>query len=113
MTKPATKILLRTGKALALMGLLALGSCADMDEQQQKMVSGGAIGAVVGTVGVAITGGCIPCGTVIDKTTKSSPSTSSSSGSYSSSSYPNGSYPVSNAPPPPPPSSGPPPAYGD
>jgi len=52
-------------RVAAACGLLALSACADMDEQQQKMVSGGAIGAVVGTVGVAITGGCIPCGTVI------------------------------------------------
>ena len=60
-----------------------------MDDTQQKMLSGGAIGAVVGTVGTVITGGCIPCGTAIggavgvgagylidqlDKNTKSSPS---------------------------------------
>jgi len=49
----------------AVGGLLALSSCADMDEQQQMMLSGGAAGAVIGTVGTVITGGCIPCGTVI------------------------------------------------
>jgi hypothetical protein len=99
----------RAGKVIALMGLLALASCADMDEEQQKMLSGGAIGAVVGTVGIAITGGCIPCGTAIggavgvaagylidqiDKNTKSSPSSSSSSSSSG-----NGYY-SSNPPPP-------------
>lgn len=99
----ATKIFSRVGKAVALVGLLALASCAGMDDTQQKMLSGGAIGAVVGTVGVAMTGGCIPCGTAIggvvgagagylidqlDKNTKSSPgnSSSSSNNSYNSNS---------------------------
>lgn len=45
--------------------LLALGACSNMDEQQQKMLSGGAAGAVIGTVGTVMTGGCIPCGTAI------------------------------------------------
>jgi hypothetical protein len=36
-----------------------------MNETQQRTVSGGAIGAGVGTVGAAITGGCIWCGTLI------------------------------------------------
>lgn len=46
-------------------GLLALTACSNLDDTQQKMLSGGAAGAVIGTVGVAVTGGCIPCGTAI------------------------------------------------
>jgi osmotically inducible lipoprotein OsmB len=48
--------------ALALLGTVA---CSNMNETQQRTVSGGAIGAGVGTVGAAITGGCIWCGTLI------------------------------------------------
>ncbi len=46
-------------------GLLSLASCSGMTDSQQRMVSGGATGAVVGTVGTVLTGGCIPCGTAI------------------------------------------------
>jgi hypothetical protein len=83
------------GLAAALLALLpALGACSNLDEQQQMLLSGGAVGAVVGTVSVAATGGCIPCGTAIgavvgtaggylvdqlDKATKPSSSSSSSS----------------------------------
>ena len=81
--------------AVVASGLLALTACAGMNDTQQRMLSGGAAGAVVGTVGTVITGGCIPCGTAIggavgvaggyivdqvDKNTKSG----SSSGSTSS-----------------------------
>lgn len=45
--------------------IAALSGCSSMDQTQQRMVSGGAIGATVGTVGIALTGGCIPCGTAI------------------------------------------------
>lgn len=45
--------------------LLALSACAGMNDTQQRMVSGGAAGAAVGTVGTVLTGGCIPCGTAI------------------------------------------------
>ncbi len=96
-------------------GLLALTACSNLDDTQQKVLSGGAAGAVIGTVGVAITGGCIPCGTAIggavgagtgyildqmDKGTKSGPSTPAPT--YNSSSYNSGpGYTTSsnNAPP--------------
>ena len=80
----------RAGVAIAAIALLGLTSCAGMDDTQQKMLSGGAAGAVIGTVGIAITGGCIPCGTAIggvvgagagyllealDRNTKSTPGT--------------------------------------
>jgi len=79
--------------------VLALTACSNLDDTQQKVLSGGAVGAGVGTVGTLITGGCVPCGTVIgaavgagtgyaldylDKNTKSD--SGNSSGSYHSSS---------------------------
>jgi len=51
--------------AVIAVGLLGLASCSGMNDTQQRMVSGGATGAVVGTVGTVLTGGCIPCGTAI------------------------------------------------
>jgi len=48
-----------------LVGLLALTACDNMSSTEQRMVSGGAAGAVVGTVGTVVTGGCIPCGAAI------------------------------------------------
>ncbi len=50
---------------LAALALLGTAACSNMNETQQRTVSGGAIGAGVGTVGAAITGGCIWCGTLI------------------------------------------------
>ena len=76
-------------------GLLSVSACTNLDDLQQKMLSGGATGAIAGTVGVALTGGCIPCGTAIggaagtaagylmdqlDKATKSDPTPGSGSG---------------------------------
>jgi osmotically inducible lipoprotein OsmB len=51
--------------AVVAVGVLSLTSCAGMNDTQQRMVSGGATGAVVGTVGTVLTGGCVPCGTAI------------------------------------------------
>lgn len=45
--------------------LLTLGACSDMSRTQQRTLSGAAIGAGVGTVGTAITGGCVSCGAAI------------------------------------------------
>ncbi len=53
------------GRVVIVLSLAGLTACAGMDDTQQRMVSGGATGAVVGIVGTAITGGCIPCGTAI------------------------------------------------
>lgn len=77
-------------------GLLALTACTNMNNTEQRTLSGGAAGAVVGTVGTVMTGGCVPCGAAIggavgagtgyvidqvekNKKTKSSTNTSSSS----------------------------------
>lgn len=45
--------------------LLPMAACSDMTKTQQRTVSGGAIGATVGTVGTVMTGGCIACGAAI------------------------------------------------
>jgi len=49
---------------LALVSFLISG-CSNMNDRDQAMVSGGAIGAGVGAVGTAVTGGCVTCGAVI------------------------------------------------
>jgi osmotically inducible lipoprotein OsmB len=50
---------------LLLAALLALTACDNLDQQQQRMLTGGAAGAAVGTVGTVMTGGCVPCGAAI------------------------------------------------
>lgn len=53
---------------LAVLGLcltLTLGACSNLTHQQQRVVSGAAIGAAVGAAGFAVTGGCISCGAAI------------------------------------------------
>jgi len=47
------------------LGVFALGGCSGMSSTEQRVVSGGAIGAGVGAVGTAMTGGCISCGAAI------------------------------------------------
>ena len=49
----------------ATLVLVALSACANQDTQTQRVLSGGAIGAGVGAVGTAVTGGCVACGTAI------------------------------------------------
>jgi osmotically inducible lipoprotein OsmB len=45
--------------------IISLTACSNMNDRQQKMVSGAAIGTGVGVVGAAATGGCVSCGAVI------------------------------------------------
>lgn len=45
--------------------LLMLTGCSGMSQTQQRTLSGAGIGAGVGVVGTAMTGGCISCGAVI------------------------------------------------
>ena len=44
---------------------LALGGCANMTPNQQRMLSGGVIGVSVGAAGTLLTGGCVACGAAI------------------------------------------------
>jgi uncharacterized membrane protein len=50
---------------IVAVGALALAGCSNLDETQQRMLSGGAIGAAAGAGVTIVTGGCIACGTVI------------------------------------------------
>ena len=50
---------------LAALCLISLNACSDLTTTQQRLLSGGAIGATAGAVGVAITGGCVACGAAI------------------------------------------------
>jgi len=55
------------GKILAAIavGTLALAGCSGMSTTEQRVLSGGAIGAGVGVVGTVVTGGCVACGAVV------------------------------------------------
>ena len=55
----------RSALAAALVLSLGLAGCSGMNETQQKMLSGGAIGAAGGAAITALTGGCIWCGAAI------------------------------------------------
>ncbi len=52
-------------RLVLIAGLLSLTACSDLNKTQQRTLSGGAIGATVGTVGTVITGGCIACGAAL------------------------------------------------
>lgn len=45
--------------------VVSLSACSNMNDRQQKIVSGAAIGTGVGVVGAAATGGCVSCGALI------------------------------------------------
>lgn len=51
--------------AAMVVSMLALAACTNMNDTAQRTLSGGAIGATVGTVGTVLTGGCIWCGAAI------------------------------------------------
>ena len=55
----------RSVPALVLASALVLGGCTGMSDTAQRTVSGGAIGAGVGAVGTALTGGCVSCGAAL------------------------------------------------
>lgn len=50
---------------LALTLVLATSACAGPDSAEQSALAGGAVGAGVGVVGTAVTGGCIWCGAAL------------------------------------------------
>lgn len=52
-------------KMLAVAALVTLTACSGMNQKEQRVLSGAAIGAGVGTVGTAMTGGCVSCGAAI------------------------------------------------
>lgn len=42
-----------------------LGGCENLNNTEQRVLSGGAIGAATGAVGTVITGGCVACGAAL------------------------------------------------
>lgn len=50
---------------MMLVALLGMAACSDMNTTQQRTLSGGAIGAGVGTAGTLLTGGCVWCGALV------------------------------------------------
>jgi osmotically inducible lipoprotein OsmB len=50
---------------LALAAALGIAGCSGMSNTEQRVLSGGAIGAGVGAAGTVITGGCVTCGALI------------------------------------------------
>lgn len=63
MTNFNSKAVLRG--ALIVLCVTALSACSNLNNRQQKVLSGAAIGTGVGVVGAAATGGCVGCGAVI------------------------------------------------
>ncbi len=55
----------RVKVTLAAVMVLALAGCAGLNRTEQRVLSGGAIGAGVGAAGTALTGGCVWCGAAI------------------------------------------------
>lgn len=55
------------GMKFAVMALVALSmtACSNMENRDQRMLSGAAIGTGVGAAAGAVTGGCVTCGAVI------------------------------------------------
>ena len=53
-----------TSSAL-LVALVFLSACSDLSRTEQRVLSGGAIGAGTGAAVTVLTGGCIGCGAAI------------------------------------------------
>lgn len=54
-----------TKLALMLSLILTMTACSNMNNRDQRMLSGAAIGTGVGAAAGAVTGGCVTCGAVI------------------------------------------------
>jgi len=66
MTQTKQKTPMRAIATVVLaMSVLSLGACSGMNQKEQRVLSGAAIGAGVGTVGTVMTGGCVSCGAAI------------------------------------------------
>ncbi len=49
----------------AVVATLLVSGCAGLDSTEERVLSGGALGAGAGVIGTALTGGCITCGAVV------------------------------------------------
>ena len=58
-----TSMPLRT--TLAVLCIVLLSACSDLNPTEQRVLSGAAIGTAVGAGGTVLTGGCVACGAAI------------------------------------------------
>lgn len=49
----------------AAIGFILIAGCTNMNDTQQRTLSGAGIGAGVGAAGTALTGGCVSCGAAV------------------------------------------------
>ena len=49
----------------AAIGFVLVAGCTNMNDTQQRTLSGAAIGSGVGVAGTALTGGCVSCGAAV------------------------------------------------
>jgi osmotically inducible lipoprotein OsmB len=52
-------------RVLLCIVIMTVAGCSNMTTTQQRALSGAGIGAGVGAVGTAMTGGCVSCGAAI------------------------------------------------
>lgn len=50
---------------IASVCVLSLAACTNMNDTQQRTLSGAGIGAGVGALGTVVTGGCVSCGAAV------------------------------------------------
>ena len=65
MRQPEGQIMRLRNIAILVLAGAAIGGCSNLNTTEQRVLSGGAIGAGTGAVGTAITGGCVACGAAI------------------------------------------------
>ncbi len=55
----------KIGKSVLIFGLLAMAACSDLTPQEQRLLTGAAVGTAVGAMGTAMMGGCVACGAAV------------------------------------------------
>jgi osmotically inducible lipoprotein OsmB len=61
--KPASSAFIRS--LTICICILSLTACTNMNNTQQRTLSGAAVGAGVGTAATLMTGGCVTCGAAV------------------------------------------------
>ena len=51
--------------AMTLLSVITLSGCSNLTTTQQRMLTGGAAGTVVGAATTVMTGGCVACGAAL------------------------------------------------
>lgn len=54
-----------TAVVVLCLSAIAMTGCSNMSKREQRVISGAAIGAGIGTAGTVMTGGCVSCGAAI------------------------------------------------